>query len=79
MNVQTSTLNGYNNLCIPPDTLPSTYPDPGIPTDSRVRCEKTSYFGVPNDSAAENGPYTPQLRWRYRSTPLHGLVAHRGR
>ena len=26
MNVQTSTLDGYDNLCIPPDSQPSTYP-----------------------------------------------------
>jgi membrane peptidoglycan carboxypeptidase len=61
MNVQTSTLNGYNNLCIPPDNLPSTYPDPAIQTATEPRCEKPGYFPVPNDSAAENGPYTPQL------------------
>ena len=28
MNVQTSTLNGYNILCIPPDTEPDAYPRP---------------------------------------------------
>ena len=31
MNVQTSTLDGYNNLCIPPDSAPSTYPVTAIP------------------------------------------------
>jgi len=61
MNVQTSTLNGYNNLCIPPDSLPSAYPEPAIQTATGLGCQKPSYFRVPNDSAAENGPYTPQL------------------
>ena len=61
MNVQTSTLDGYNNLCIPPDSLPSTYPVPAIQTAAGPGCETPSYFPVPNDSAAENGPYTPQL------------------
>ena len=34
MNVQTSTLDGYDNLCIPPDNVPSVYPatvGPGLP------------------------------------------------
>ena len=61
MNVQTSTLNGYNNLCIPPDSLPSTYPVPAIQTGTKLACQTSGYYPVPNDSAAENGPYTPQL------------------
>ena len=52
MNVQTSTLDGYNNLFIPPDTQPSTYP---------ASSGQNGWFLVPNDSAAENGPYTPQV------------------
>jgi membrane peptidoglycan carboxypeptidase len=62
MNVQTSTLDGYDNLCIPPDTLPSTYPVTGTvdPATGKVECQDISYFGVPNDDTAENGPYTPQ-------------------
>ena len=61
MNVQTSTLNGYNNLCIPPDSQPSAYPVPAIPNGTTLRCQTSGYYPVPNDSAAENGPYTPQL------------------
>ena len=61
MNVQTSTLDGYDNLCIPPDTLPSAYPVTAIQTPSGLSCQLGSYYPVPNDSAAENGPYTPQM------------------
>jgi membrane peptidoglycan carboxypeptidase len=50
MNVKTSTLDGYNNLYIPPDSLPSAYP---------ATSNQGSYYFVHNDSAAENGPYTP--------------------
>jgi membrane peptidoglycan carboxypeptidase len=63
MNVDTSTLDGYDNLCIPPDTLPSTYPVAGtVDATGRVDCQRqgTGFFGVPNDNAGENGPYTPQ-------------------
>ena len=58
MNVQTSTLDGYDNLCIPPDSEPSTYPVPVMA--GPVPCQ-TSWYPVPNDSAAENGAYTPQM------------------
>src|SRR5262249_7946085 len=51
MNVQSSTLNGYNNLYIPPDSQPNTY--------STTAKMPLSYL-VHNDSMAENGPYTPQ-------------------
>ena len=61
MNVQTSTLNGFNNLCIPPDSQPSAYPVPAIPNGTTLRCQTSGYYPVPNDSAAENGPYTPQI------------------
>jgi membrane peptidoglycan carboxypeptidase len=60
MNVQTSTLNGYNNLCIPPDSAPSTYPVPATQTATGMSCQAPSYY-VHNDSAGENGPYTPQI------------------
>jgi membrane peptidoglycan carboxypeptidase len=63
MNVQTSTLDGFNNLCIPPDSLPSAYPTTGMVVNAatgKIDCPETSYFGVPNDNTAENGPFTPQ-------------------
>jgi membrane peptidoglycan carboxypeptidase len=63
MNVQTSTLDGFNNLCIPPDSLPSAYPTTGTvvdPATGKIDCQETSYFGVPNDNTGENGPFTPQ-------------------
>ena len=63
MNVQTSTLDGFNNLCIPPDSLPSAYPTTGTvvnPATGKIDCPETSYFGVPNDNTGENGPFTPQ-------------------
>ena len=58
MNVQTSTLDGYDNLCIPPDSAPSTYPVPVMA--GPVPCQ-ISWYPVHNDSGAENGPYTPQI------------------
>jgi membrane peptidoglycan carboxypeptidase len=63
MNVQTSTLDGYDNLCIPPDNLPTAYPQPTIPTATApyIGCQTAGYYPVPNDSAGENGPYTPQV------------------
>jgi membrane peptidoglycan carboxypeptidase len=61
MNVQTSTLNGYNNLCIPPDDQPTTYSVAAIQAGTDLKCQTSRYYAVPNDSAAENGPYTPQL------------------
>jgi membrane peptidoglycan carboxypeptidase len=52
MNVQTSTLNGFNNLYIAPDDQPNTF-------SSTAPMDK-SYL-VHNDSTSENGPYTPQI------------------
>ena len=63
MNVQTSTLDGFDDLCIPPDALPSTYPVTGTavdPATGRLLGCPVSYDGVTNDDTAENGPYTPQ-------------------
>jgi membrane peptidoglycan carboxypeptidase len=56
MNVQTSTLDGFTPLSIPPDTQPNTYPQTAAPAGS-------SGWSLPinNDSPAENGPYTPQM------------------
>jgi membrane peptidoglycan carboxypeptidase len=56
MNVQTSTLDGFNNQYIPPDSEPKLYPATALPTDS------SGWSGlVTNDSAAENGAFTPQM------------------
>jgi membrane peptidoglycan carboxypeptidase len=53
MNVQTSTLNGYNNLYIPMDSQPNVYPA------SSAATSQPGWYLVHNDSMAENGPYTP--------------------
>ena len=63
MNVQTSTLDGFDDLCIPLDTQPSTYPVTGTavdPATGKLLGCPASYYGVTNDDTAENGPYTPQ-------------------
>jgi membrane peptidoglycan carboxypeptidase len=58
MNVQTSTLDGFDPLWIPPDSLPkSTYSTSAEPANG----VNLGYYKVPNDSTAENGPFTPQL------------------
>ncbi|MBV9096321.1 MAG: hypothetical protein JO132_21015 [Streptosporangiaceae bacterium] len=57
MNVQTSTLDGYSPLYIPPAT--DTGPDVYATTDPAQAGYQ--WFKVTNDSAAENGPYTPQV------------------
>ncbi len=53
MNVQTSTLDGYNNLYIPMDTQPHVYPA------SSTATSQPGWYLVHNDSTGENGPYTP--------------------
>ncbi len=55
MNVQTSTLNGYDNLYIPLDSEPAVYSATSIPAG------QSGWYLVHNDSMAENGPYTPQM------------------
>ena len=58
MNVQTSTLNGFDPLWIPPDSMPSsTFSTSAEPADAKA----LGYYPVSNDSTAENGPFTPQL------------------
>jgi membrane peptidoglycan carboxypeptidase len=52
MDVKTSTLNGFNNLYIPPDTAPNT--------DSTTTQVPESSI-VHNDSTGENSAYTPQV------------------
>jgi membrane peptidoglycan carboxypeptidase len=54
MNVQTSTLDGYDFLYIPPDADPNAYA-----TSDQADALPGSYK-VTNDDTAENGPYTPQ-------------------
>ena len=64
MNVQTSTLDGFDDLCIPPDSQPTTYPVTGkVEPTGTVECLGSGIagsYGVSNDDTAENGPYTPQ-------------------
>ena len=55
MNVQTSTLDGYNNTFIPPDTEPAAYSAAAMPPG------ESGWYQVHNDDAGENGPYTPQI------------------
>ena len=56
MNVQTSTLDGYNFQYIPPDSQPQIYPATSLPASS------SGWSGrVTNDDTGENGPYTPQV------------------
>jgi len=55
MNVQTSTLDGYNNVYIPLDSQPTMYPA------SSSSAAQAGWYLVHNDSMAENGPYTPQI------------------
>jgi membrane peptidoglycan carboxypeptidase len=52
MNVQTSTLDGYDNVYIPPDSAPTAYPSATM---------QDGYYIVHNDDLGENGPYTPQI------------------
>ena len=61
MNVQTSTLDGYDPLWIPPDALPSsTYSTSTTPANGPYGVND-GYYKVSNDSTAENGPFNPQL------------------
>jgi len=55
MNVQTSTLDGYDPLWIPPDSQPSTYATSAEPADAY------EWDMITNDSPDEDGPFTPQL------------------
>ncbi len=58
MNVQTSTLDGYTPLSIPPDSQPTTYPQTAAPAGA---AGYNWSLQVNNDSPGENGPYTPQM------------------
>jgi membrane peptidoglycan carboxypeptidase len=68
MNVQTSTLNGFNNLYIAPDDQPMTY--------STTAQTARSYL-VHNDSRSENGPYTPQIAMAVSINTAYADLWHR--
>ena len=68
MNVQTSTLNGFNNLYIAPDYQPTAF-STTTPTSS-------SYL-VHNDSQSENGPYTPQIAMAVSINTAYADLWHR--
>ena len=68
MNVQTSTLNGFNNLYIPPDSQPSTY---------STTANATGSYLVHNDSLSENGPYTPQIAMAVSINTAYADLWHR--
>ncbi len=55
MNVQTSTLNGYDPLWIPPASLPTSIFSSSAPQLTG------GWYKVTNDSGAENGPFTAQV------------------
>src|SRR5215472_4862666 len=68
MNVQTSTLNGFNNLYIAPDSQPMAYSTTAnVPSSYQVR----------NDSTAENGPYTPQIAMAVSINTAYADLWHR--
>jgi membrane peptidoglycan carboxypeptidase len=71
MNVQTSTLNGFNPLWIPPDTQPTTY--------SATSKAQASYqsFKVGNDSLNENGPYNAQMAMAVSINTAYADLWHR--
>jgi membrane peptidoglycan carboxypeptidase len=60
MNVQTSTLYGSDDVCIPPETAPTAYPVAPIAGTDPARCPIYQYYFVPNDDAGENQAYTAQ-------------------
>ncbi|MGH3190110.1 MAG: transglycosylase domain-containing protein, partial [Streptosporangiaceae bacterium] len=62
MNVQTSTLDGYDNLCIPLDSSPTAYPAPAKFTAAgELYCQTSGSYPLANDDTGENGQYTPQM------------------
>jgi membrane peptidoglycan carboxypeptidase len=68
MNVQTSTLNGFNNLYIAPDSTPSAYSTTTLVSSSHI---------VHNDSQSENGPYTPQIAMAVSINTAYADLWHR--
>ncbi len=55
MNVQTSMLDGQDFVCIPPDTMPNTFPS----TAGYPNCPN-SWYHMTNDSPDENGAFNAQ-------------------
>src|SRR5436305_13972279 len=72
MNVQTSTLNGYNYLHIAPDSSPTVYSSAALPANPAGWS-----LPVGNDSSGENGPYTPQVALGASSTTAYPDLSHR--
>jgi membrane peptidoglycan carboxypeptidase len=68
MNVQTSTLNGFNNLYIAPDDQPNEYS-----TTTHI----DGSHQVHNDSLSENGPYTPQIAMAVSINTAYADLWHR--
>ena len=71
MNVQTSTLNGYDNLYIPLDSEPAMYSAAAMPAG------QAGWYLVHNDSMAENGPYTPQMAMAVSINTAYADLWHR--
>ena len=71
MNVQTSTLNGYDNLYIPQDIEPTVYSAAAVPAG------QSGWYLVHNDSAGENGPYTPQMAMAVSINTAYADLWHR--
>ena len=71
MNVQTSTLNGYDNLYIPQDIEPTVYSAAAIPAG------QSGWYLVHNDSTGENGPYTPQMAMAVSINTAYADLWHR--
>jgi len=60
MNVQGSSLDGQDFVCIPPDSEPKTFPTPEpAPNAPNGGCTGSGY-GMSNDSTSENGAFSPQ-------------------
>ena len=70
MNVQTSTLDGYNYQYIPPDTDPQAYPSTSSPGPG------AGWHLVTNDDPGENGPYTPQAAMAYSINTAYSDLWH---
>ena len=68
MNVQTSTLNGFNNLYIASDNQPMTY---------STTAQTAGSYLVHNDSLSENGPYTPQIAMAVSINTAYADLWHR--
>ena len=85
MNVQTSTLDGYNNLYIPPDTEPSTYATTAqIPESHIVRTTtraRTARTRRRSPWPRRSTPPTPicGIRWPARATTTRSITSARWR